>query len=92
LAVEYSAHAEQKLYVRRITKQDVERTIIESKQRYTDVENNAEVAVGPVNARYLVVVYRVANADIKVMTVYHARKLEKLLSSKIRRGAWRKVP
>jgi hypothetical protein len=44
-------------------------------------------AIGPVNARYLAVVYRVANADIKVVTVYNARKLEKLLSSKTRRGA-----
>jgi hypothetical protein len=69
----------------------VERVIIESRQRYVDVENNAKVAIGSVNARYLVVVYRVVDADIKGMTVYHARKLEKLLLSKPKRGAWRKA-
>lgn len=91
MAVKYSAHAEQKLSIRRIRKEDAERLIIESKQRYVDVENNAKVAVGPVNGWSLVVIYRTVDADIKVITVYHTRKLERLISSKTKRGAWKEI-
>ena len=91
MAVKYSAHAEQKLSMRRIRKEEVERLIVRSKKRYDDIEHDAKVAVGPVNGRFLVVTYRMVNADIKVITVYHARKLEKLILSKTKRGAWRET-
>lgn len=88
LAVEYSAHAEEKLSTRRVSKEEVKKLIDRPKQRFLDIEHNAEVAVGPLKGRSLVVIYHRANADIKVITVFHARKLEKLISSKTKRGAW----
>jgi hypothetical protein len=57
---------------------------------FVDIENNVKVAVGPMNGRSLVVVYRIVDAEVKVIMVYHTRKLEKLISSKTKRGAWRK--
>ena len=91
MAVEYSAHAKEKLSIRRVSKKEVEKLIGESKQRFVDIEHDAEVAVGPVKGRSLVVIYRKVNADIKVIAVFYARKLEKLILSKIGRSAWRKT-
>ncbi len=56
---------------------------------FEDVEQHAKVAVGSIDDRYLVAVYRRAGDDIKVITVYHTRNIAKLVSSKTQRGAWR---
>jgi hypothetical protein len=81
----------QKLSMRSIRREDVERIILEPNQRFADVEHDARVAIGPVNGRILVAVYRVVNTDVKVIAVYHASRLEKLVSSKAKRGAWRET-
>ena len=91
MIVEYSAHAEQKLSARSIRKEDVKRIIVDSKQKFVDVEHEAKVAIGPVEDRSVIVIYRMVKADVKVITVYHTRKLEKLLSSKMERGVWREI-
>jgi hypothetical protein len=83
LTVRNSVHAEEKLSARSIRKEDVERVIVESQQQFVDVEHDAKVAIGPVDDRSVIVVYRMVNADIKVIPVYHTRKLEKLVSSKM---------
>ena len=90
MTVRYSVHAEEKLSARSIRKEDVERVIVESQQQFVDVEHDAKVAIGPVDDRSVIVVYRMVNADIKVITVYHTRKLE-IVSSKMERGAWKEI-
>ena len=91
MIITYSSHAEQKLSIRRIARQDVERTITRPDELFEDTEHNAEVAVGTVNGKLLVAVYRRLDNSIKVITIYRTRKLDKLVTSKLQRGAWRRV-
>ena len=91
LVITFSSHAEQKLSARAIRRRDVERILARPDEVFEDTEHNAEVAVGKVDSRYLVAVYLRANNSIKVITVYHTRKFEKLVTSKLQRGAWRRV-
>jgi uncharacterized DUF497 family protein len=89
--VTYSTHAEQKLSTRGIAREDVERIIVRPSETYEDTENNATVVTGSLGSRTLVVIYRRTEGDVRVITVYHTQKTEKLLTSKVRRGAWRKT-
>jgi uncharacterized DUF497 family protein len=91
LVVRYSDHAEQKLASRGVRREDVERVIANPKEWFKDSEHEARVAIGPLDGRFLVVVYRTVNGDTRVITVYHTRKLDKLVSSKIQRGVWREL-
>lgn len=60
-------------------------------ESYEDMEHNLTVAIGSLDSRTLVVVYEGLDEDVMVITVYHTRKIEKVVSSKIGRGAWRKI-
>ena len=91
MVITFSSHAEQKLSARAIRRRDVERILARPDEVFEDTEHNAEVAVGKVDSKFLVAVYLRANNSIKVITVYHTRKLEKLVTSKLQRGAWRRV-
>ncbi len=91
MVIEYSDHAKQKLSIRKIEQADVQRVIGNPTELFEEIEHGARAAVGTLHGKFLVVVYRTANSDIKVITVYYTRKLEKLVSSNIQRGAWRKI-
>lgn len=91
LTVTYSAHAEQKLLLRGLSQEDVEKVIEHPSEIYDDRENSATIAIGPLEGRTVVVVHRRMGADVKVITVYHTRKVEKLVSSKTGRGAWVRI-
>lgn len=91
MVVRFSAHAQDKLSVRKVTEQDVIGVIENPSEQLEDIEHSLKVAIGPLNARSLVVIYRTIGNDVKVITVYHTRKLEKLIRAKINRGAWRRV-
>jgi uncharacterized DUF497 family protein len=91
LVVIYSAHAEQKLSTRSIRREDVDRVITNPNELFEDTEHKAKVAVGRLDAMFLFAVYQHVNDDVKVITVYCARKLEKLVTSKVQRGAWRRI-
>jgi uncharacterized DUF497 family protein len=89
--VTYSEHAQEKLALRKVKVEDVEKVINRPTEAYEDVEHHARVAIGSVGDRFLIVVYSLVNADIKVITVYHASNIEKLVSSKTKRGVWRRT-
>lgn len=91
MVIAYSAHAKQKLTIRRIEPADVERTIAAPTALFEDTEHDAKVAVRASEGKSLVVVYRAAGDDVKVITVYHTRNPEKLVSSKTERGAWKET-
>jgi hypothetical protein len=91
LVIAYSAHAKQKLSIRRIERADVERTITSPTALFEDIEHGAKVAVKALNGRFLIVVYRAAGEDTKVITVYYTRKLKRLTLSKTERSAWRRL-
>jgi hypothetical protein len=56
--VTYSAHAEQKLLIRKVKREDVARVIANPTEVYEDTERNANVAIGSVDAKALVVIYQ----------------------------------
>ena len=91
LVITYSRHAEQKLLIRRISREDVESLIAHPTELYEDIEHGCEVSVGTIDDRLLVAVYQKIDKDVKVITVYHTRKLDKLVSARIQRGAWRRI-
>jgi hypothetical protein len=92
LVITYSSHAEQKLLVRRISRRDVEKIIAQPTELFEDTEHGCEVAVGTTRDKLVVAAYRRDDDNIKVITVYHTRKLDKLVSAKLQRGAWRRIP
>jgi len=91
LVIGYSSHAEYKLPIRGISRQDVERVIAHPVELFEDTEHSCEVAVGTIGDKLLVAVYRRVDNNIKVITVYHTRKVDKLVSAKLQRGAWRRI-
>lgn len=91
LVIAYSSHAQQKLLIRRISLEDVESVIAHPAELFEDTEHGCEVSVGRTDGKVLVAVYQKLDKDIKVITVYHTRKLDKLVSAKLQRGAWRRI-
>lgn len=91
MVIAFSSHAEQKLSTRAVRRRDVERVLARPDEAFEDTEHGAEVAVGKVDGKFLVAVFLRVDNNIKVITVYHTRRLEKLVSSKLQRGAWRRV-
>lgn len=91
MVIAYSSHAQQKLLIRRISREDVESVIAHPAELFEDTEHGCEVSVGRTDGKVLVAVYQKLDKDIKVITVYHTRKLDKLVSAKLQRGAWRRI-
>ena len=91
MTVTFSDHAEQKLTVRRIKRDEVIRVIKSPMQLFEDTEQHSSIAIEDSGSRFLIVVYRITGEDIKAIIVYHTRKIEKLISSKLQRKAWRKI-
>ena len=91
LVIAYSSHAKQKLLIRRISQEDIESIIAHPAELFEDTEHGCEVSVGRTDGKVLVAVYQKLDKDIKVITVYHTRKLDKLVSAKLQRGAWRRI-
>jgi hypothetical protein len=57
---------------------------------YFDVLSSARIAVKQVKNRYLVVVYaESADGRKRVITVYHASSVDRLISRKLQRKVWR---
>jgi uncharacterized DUF497 family protein len=91
LVVTYSAHAEQKLLMRNVKREDAARVIANPTEVYEDTEHNASVAIGSVDGKALVVIYQSVGDAKKVITLYHALNIGKLVISKTKRGAWRRI-
>lgn len=91
LVVTYSAHAEQKLLTRKVKREDVARVIANPTEVYEDTEHNANIAIGSVDGKALVVIHQSVGNAKKVITVYHTLNIGKLVLSKTKRGAWRRI-
>lgn len=90
MVVTYSAHAEQMLLMRKVKREVVARVIAHPTEVYEDTEHNVSVAIDSVDGKALVVIYQSVGNAKKVITVYHTFNIGKLVSSKTRRGAWRR--
>lgn len=89
-SAEFSEHALEKMRARHVDKQQVIEAIKDSESLFKDVESNALVAVRRVESRYLVVVFVPMDRGVKVVTVYYASDVDRLIRRKLERGAWRR--
>lgn len=76
---------------RHIYESDVQLALKDPDSRFYDKEHETFVALKFVRDRYLVILYTHKNETFRVITVYFSTKIDKLINSKIRRGAWIKI-
>jgi len=88
LDVEFSGHAIEKMKARHISESDIQSALKEPSDLFYDVEHETFVAIKPLRDRYLVILCTRKNETLSVVTVYFSTKIDKLIDSKIRRGAW----
>lgn len=88
--VSYSQHAKERLTLRSMTKGQVISALREPDRVYEDISSSTTVAVKKARNRYIVVVYsEMENEDKRVVTVYYASDVERLIRRKVERGIWR---
>jgi Domain of unknown function (DUF4258) len=85
----YSKHARMRLRVRRVSKHQVVATIGDPDASYEDVGSATLVAVKRMNGNHLVVLYVVEEKETRVVTVYHASSVDRLINRKLKRGVWK---
>ena len=91
MAVQFSRHALEKMRRRKVKTSDVYATIKSPDEVYEDVEHGMMVAVKKVNAKSVILAYRMEAGVVKVITLYYTTKLDRLLKAKTVRGAWKRV-
>ena len=88
--IQFSNHASEKSTERKITKEDIYKTLDNPDMLFKDLSHNTLIAVKEIAGKSVVVAYE-RDEVIRVVTVYHTSKLDKLIRSKLRRGLWRKL-
>ncbi len=73
---------------RRVSKHKVATTINYPDFVYEDVESNALVAVRRIERRNVIVIYTLEEGRNRVVTVYHASQVDRLIRRKLERKAW----
>jgi len=58
---------------------------------YEDVEHGVGIAVKKVNDKFVIVAFEEEDGAVKVITLYYTVKFDKLVKSKMVRGAWKRV-
>jgi len=91
MSVQFSRHALEKMRRRNLKTSDVYATIKSPDEVYEDVEHGTVVAVKKVNAKSVILAYRMEAGVVKVITLYYTTKLDRLLKAKTVRGAWKRV-
>jgi hypothetical protein len=91
LEIRFTKHAIEKVNARYIFESDVQVTLNEPDNKFYDEEHQTFVALKFVRNRYLVILYTHKDETFRVVTLYSSTKIDKLIKSKIRRGAWVKI-
>jgi hypothetical protein len=86
--VEYSKHALEKMRVREVSKRQMGVVIRNPDFSYQDVESNALVAVKKRGERHVVGIFTLKDERVRVVTVYHASEVDRLIRRKLQRGVW----
>ena len=89
-SAEFSRHAREKMRARHVDGSAVIGAIRDAESLFEDVESGALVAVRRLADRFLVVVFVPTDKGVRVVTVYHASEVNKLLRRKMGRGAWKR--
>ncbi|NIQ04702.1 MAG: hypothetical protein GWO20_02915 [Candidatus Korarchaeota archaeon] len=76
---------------RRVKSSDIYVTIKFPDEVYEDVEHGTVVAVKKVNAKSVILAYKIEAGVVKVITLYYTTKLDRLLKAKTVSGAWKRV-
>jgi len=82
-------HALERVALRGVSRGELELALA-GRPSYRGV-SGAEVYVRKMNGRTLVVVAERVGGALKVVTVYKARKVDKLVRSKVREGLWERL-
>lgn len=75
---------------RNVKTSDVYATINSLNEVYEDIEHGTVVAVKKVNTKSVILVYKMEAKVVKVIALYYT-KLDRLLKTKMVRGAWKRV-
>lgn len=74
--------------VRDVSKRQIGIVIRNPDFSYEDVEANTLVSVKKREKRHVVVIFTLTDERVRVVTVYHASEVDRLISRKLKRGAW----
>ncbi len=77
--------------LRSIDEEAVAEVIEKPEQEFDDLEHHAHVTIRANGNRHLIVVYTRRGDATTVITVYSTSKLNKLIATKERRGAWQRT-
>lgn len=86
--MQFSRHALEKMRSRGVTKQQVTEAIKSPDSTYEDIESKLSVAAKQVEKMNLVVIYALSSNSNRIVTVYHASDVDRLIKRKVRRRAW----
>ena len=90
IPVKFSSHAKEKMLSRNVKISDVFATIKTPDNVYEDVEHGTFIAIKKVNGNSIILAYKIENKGAKVITLFYTTKLDKLVKTKLARGAWKK--
>ncbi len=79
------------MQLRSIDAEAIADAIEKPEQEFNDLEHHAKVTITTTGRKHLIVAYTRRGDAITVITVYSTSKLDKLIASKERRGAWRRT-
>ena len=91
ISVKFSSHAEEKMLRRNVKISDVHMTLTAPDEIYEDIEHETLIAIKKVNAKSIILAYKMENSGAKVITLFYTTKLDRLLRAKTVRGAWKKT-
>ncbi|MDI6690481.1 MAG: DUF4258 domain-containing protein [Candidatus Bathyarchaeota archaeon] len=91
MSVQFSQHALEKMHRRSVKTSDVYATMESPDEVYNDVEHGTIVAVKKIDARSIILAYKMEAEVVKVITLYYTTKLDRLIKTKTVRGAWKRV-
>ena len=86
--MQYSRRPLEKMRARIVTEQQVAEAIKDPDSIYEDVGNGLLVAVKRIEEMNLVVIYASSSESDRIVTVYHASDIDRLIRRKVRRRAW----
>jgi len=91
LSVEFSRHALEKALLRNVKMQHIRRTLRYPDELFEDVEHGVTVAIKKMNEKSIILAFRKEGGLVKVITLYYTTKLDRLVKTKMGRGAWKRI-
>jgi hypothetical protein len=87
--IRYTKHALERMALRGISISDVE-SALEIHPSYRD-KSGADIYIKKLNNYTLVVIAHRKGDIFRVITVYRARRIDKLIKSKVNKGSWERL-